>query len=292
MTSLGVARQQSPQTHLSSFTPPTIWTSGLTRRSAATSSQCSPGRDLGDGGSNSARGRCPCFPPLCAGRVDDVALRITATVRCHGESRRPRARHPSGIRIHGRWMLHRAQPLGWRRIGPPLIRRQSRNHWPNHGLLIQLGRADQHERACAAITSTLNSGPLPVRSRPWPLASCVSTDVCDLDWLVPVGTDDSPPRRDRPLAMREVAVPFLRYPSLKIFRSSLSVGPGHPPVTDVARNFVSCSPVQSESIHSRTLGLWRMLHLGTSERIRFGFDVSVAAIRSRPQSPPGGKGSR
>jgi len=85
MTSLGVARQQSPQTHLSSFTPPTIWTSGLTRRSAATSSQCSPGRDLGDGGSNSARGRCPCFPPLCAGRVDDVALRITAAgQRCAG----------------------------------------------------------------------------------------------------------------------------------------------------------------------------------------------------------------
>jgi hypothetical protein len=139
-------------------------------------------------------------------------------------------------------MPHRAQHLGWRRIGPPLIRRQSRNHWPNHGLLIQLGRADQHERACAAITSTLSSGTLPVRSRPWPLASCVSTYVCDLDWLVPVGTDDSPPRRDRPLAMRDVAVPFLCYPSLKIFRSSLSVGPGHPPVTDVARNFVSCSP--------------------------------------------------
>src|SRR6476659_3581945 len=45
-------------------------------------------------------------------------------------------------------------PQGRRRIYPPLIRRQSRNHWLNNRLLVQLVRSDQHVRACPAITST------------------------------------------------------------------------------------------------------------------------------------------
>src|SRR6478672_4631263 len=44
-------------------------------------------------------------------------------------------------------------PQGRRRIYPPLIRRQSRNHWLNNRLLVQSVRSDQHVRACPAITS-------------------------------------------------------------------------------------------------------------------------------------------
>ena len=43
--------------------------------------------------------------------------------------------------------------LGWRRICPPIIRRQCWNQWLNDALLVQLVRSDQHERFCPAITS-------------------------------------------------------------------------------------------------------------------------------------------
>jgi hypothetical protein len=38
-------------------------------------------------------------------------------------------------------------------VYPPIIRRQSQNHWLNDCLLVQSVRSDQRERACPAITS-------------------------------------------------------------------------------------------------------------------------------------------
>jgi hypothetical protein len=85
--------------------------------------------------------------------------------------------------------------------------------------------------------------------------------------------------------MREVAGPFLAHLSLETFRSTLICWSGHPPVTGVARNSVpSVLPVESESIHSRTLGLWRMTQLVPGGSFCFGFDVSLAAIRSSPNT--------
>jgi len=42
--------------------------------------------------------------------------------------------------------VHRGEPLGWGRICPPLIRRQSQNQWFNDRLLVQLVRPDRHGR--------------------------------------------------------------------------------------------------------------------------------------------------
>jgi len=46
--------------------------------------------------------------------------------------------------------------------------------------------------------------------------------------------------------------------------------------------------VESESIHRRTLGLWRMSQLVPDGSFWFRFDVSVAAIRSSPNTQPSG----
>ena len=57
------------------------------------------------------------------------------------------------IPAHEAAMVHGIQPSGSTSNYPPLIRRQSRNHWLNNRLLVQSVRSDQHERACPAITS-------------------------------------------------------------------------------------------------------------------------------------------
>jgi len=57
------------------------------------------------------------------------------------------------IPAHEAGVVHGIQPSGSTSNYPPLIRRQSRNHWLNNRLLVQLVRSDQHVRACPAITS-------------------------------------------------------------------------------------------------------------------------------------------
>jgi hypothetical protein len=85
--------------------------------------------------------------------------------------------------------------------------------------------------------------------------------------------------------MREVAGPFPAHLSLETSRSTLSVGPViRPSPASHATPFPQSLPAESESIHSRTLGLWRMAQLVPGGSFWFGFDVSVAAIRSSPNT--------
>ena len=86
--------------------------------------------------------------------------------------------------------------------------------------------------------------------------------------------------------------PFPAHLSLETFRSTLSVGPViRPSPASHATPFPRSLPVESESIHSRTLGLWRMAQLIPDGSFWFGFDVSVAAIRSI-RTPAFGAGDR
>ena len=65
----------------------------------------------------------------------------------------PRAGGRTMTPAHEAGVVHGIQPSGSTSNYPPLIRRQSRNHWLNNRLLVQLVRSDHHVRACPAITS-------------------------------------------------------------------------------------------------------------------------------------------
>src|SRR5262245_21628223 len=76
-------------------------------------------------------------------------------------------------------MVHGVQPLGGHQIYPPVIRRQSRNHWLNGAFLAQRVRSDQHERACPAITSISHAaGHWFDPSRHHPPSICPSGRLC------------------------------------------------------------------------------------------------------------------
>ena len=118
----------------------------------------------------------------------------------------------------------------------------------------------------------------------------VNGSICDLDGSRSHGdrqfSTASPPRRDVTFRSRCGRSPVRsRLTSAwKLSGQPLSVGPVIRP-SPVARNSVpSVLPVESESIHSRTLGLWRMTQLVPGGSFWFGFDVSLAAIRSSPNT--------
>ena len=130
----------------------------------------------------------------------------------------------------------------------------------------------------------LNSGRSPVRSRLRPFSSRrVNSPVYDLDWPVPVETDN------RSRCVRSL-VRCGAHLGLEMSVSSLLGGPViRPSPTSHATAFLQSVLVESESIHSRTLGLWRMCSWCCRVcSFWFGFDVSVAAIRrSANTSLPG-----
>ena len=88
------------------------------------------------------------------------------------------------------------------------------------------------------------------------------------------------------LAMREVAGPLRPHLGLEMSVSSLLGAPViRPSPTSHATAFLQSVLVESESIHSPTLGLWRMcIWCCRVCSFWFGFDVSVAAIRRRPNT--------
>ena len=103
------------------------------------------------------------------------------------------------------------------------------------------------------------------------------------------------PRGDRQsLAMREVAGPLRPHLGLEMSVSSLLGAPViRPSPTSHATAFRQSALVESESIHSPTLGLWRMcIWCCRVCSFWFGFDVSVAAIRRSPNTSLPGWRSR
>ena len=86
--------------------------------------------------------------------------------------------------------------------------------------------------------------------------------------------------------MRAVAGPLRPHLGLEMSVSSLLGGPViRPSPTSHATAFLQSVLVESESIHSRTLGLWRMCIWWCRVcSFWFGFDVSVAAIRRSPDT--------
>ena len=94
--------------------------------------------------------------------------------------------------------------------------------------------------------------------------------------------------------MREVAGPLRPHLGLEMSVSSLLGGPViRPSPTSHATPFLQSVLVESESIHSRTLGLWRMcIWCCRVCSFWFGFDVSVAAIRRSPNTSLPGWRSR
>jgi hypothetical protein len=134
----------------------------------------------------------------------------------------------------------------------------------------------------------LNSGRSPVRSQLRPFSSRrFNSPVYDLDWPVPVETDNRS-RCGRSLVRCGLTSAW-RCPcqAFWVVRSSAR----HQRRTQLP--FLQSVLGESESIHSRTLGLWRMcIWCCRVCSFWFGFDVSVAAIRRSPNTSLPGWRSR
>jgi len=114
----------------------------------------------------------PLFPQLGAGRIDGVALGITATREQSVDmvSRDSRERGvPSG---HPDTRRRCGAPCPASRLGheicPPVIRRQSRNHWLKRPLTGPACPVWPARTSLSRNHFHLNSGRSPVRSRSWP----------------------------------------------------------------------------------------------------------------------------
>ena len=133
----------------------------------------------------------------------------------------------------------------------------------------------------------LNSARSPVRSRLRPFSSTRSTHPS----RILIGRSPWRPSIARDAGGRWSVAASPRPGNVRVKRFGGPVM--RPSPTSHATAFLQSVQGESESIHSRTLGLWRMCSWCCRVcSFWFGFDVSVAAIRCRPNTSLPGWPSR